>query len=155
MKGGTKPHPTALRVLRGNPSREPLNLHEPQHPPLEVEAEPRMLRGNVAALEEYRRLAPRLAMTGHVTQADRSAFLSYCWAWGQFVDASAAADGAPDMLIAASGALHVNKVHERVDRAFKAFLRAAAELGLTPSSRTRVVARPGAGAVSKWTGAIK
>jgi P27 family predicted phage terminase small subunit len=132
-----------------------LNDHEPQHPPIVLEpVDPPELRGNVDAIAEYRRLGPRLAATGHVTQADRSVFLAYCYAWGEWVAAVAAAEGQPSMLTAASGALHANKVHERADLAFARFLRAAAECGLTPSSRTRVVARAGTGAASKWAGVL-
>jgi P27 family predicted phage terminase small subunit len=156
MRSGRKPQPTAIRLLRGNPSKEPINAHEPQHPPIEVEAaDPPELRGNAAAIAEYRRLGPRLAATGHVTQADRSVFLAYCYAWGEWVEAVAASAGQPANVTSATGAIHVNRVHERSDLAFGRFLRAAAECGLTPSSRTRVVARAGAGAASKWAGALK
>jgi P27 family predicted phage terminase small subunit len=153
---GKLPTPRDLRVLRGNPGRRPIPPESPRYAGLALEPEdPPELRGNVAAIAEYRRLGPRLAATGHVTECDRAAFLAYCYAWGQFVEATAAASGQPLTITTVRGAVQVNRVHERVDRTFKVFLRIAVDLGLTPSSRSRVTSRPAGPGRSKWDGVLR
>lgn len=151
---GPKPQPSALRILRGNPSRRAV----PEEPPpdrLAVEAEePPELAGDEAAIAEYRRLAPRLTDTGHVTRGDRAVFLAYCRAWSRYLFAVSSARGQPLTVESAQGSPYLNPAHVAADRATTAFLRAASELGLTPASRARVSRAPSGPGRSKWAGEL-
>lgn len=133
---GRRPHPTAVRILRGNPSRRPLNLDEPKHPPIDVEDVPAELADPIA-IGEWQRLIPSLTKTGHLQTVDRAALIAYCVKYGQWqtLEQQAAKDG-----LIVDG-----KPHPAIALANKTLvvlLRAAADLGLTPTSRARVVGAP-------------
>jgi phage terminase small subunit len=91
------------------------------------------------ARAEWERLAPTLHATGHVTSADHAVFVVYCRAWAEYArDARA----------------EVPATGDRRDRLQLNVIRAAGALGLTPTTRPKVLARPAASA-SKWAGALK
>src|SRR6186713_2758454 len=80
VRGGTmkgrKPVPTALRILRGNPSGRRLP-DEPTSPVLdEHTAPPDWI--DAAARHEWRRLVPGLARAGVITELDVDALAAYC-----------------------------------------------------------------------------
>lgn len=74
---GPKPQPTALRILRGNPSHRPLNEDEPDLPPAKPSLRP---PGGVTGVgrQEWKRLLPQLVERGVLTDADLTAFEDYC-----------------------------------------------------------------------------
>jgi P27 family predicted phage terminase small subunit len=74
---GRKPVPTALRVIRGNPSKRPLLANEPPPPPLDGKAAAPAWLDKQARLE-WQRLAPLLAETGLLTVLDVDALAAYC-----------------------------------------------------------------------------
>jgi P27 family predicted phage terminase small subunit len=129
--------PTAIRMQRGNPGRRPINTREPTPDPLDLEA-PASL--SPAAAVEWARLAPMLAARGHVTAADRAAFIGYCVKFAQWDALEAAARQAPFVVTAPSGYPIPNPAIGMANKVFTLLLKAAAELGLTPSSRSRVQA---------------
>ena len=81
---GRKPKPTALKELEGNPGKRPLNTHEPQ-PEKKAPSCPKWLEPE--ARKEWRRLAPYMERIGILTEADRTAFASYCQAYARWKDA--------------------------------------------------------------------
>src|SRR5262245_41506 len=83
---GRKPVPTALKVLRGNPGRRPLNPAEPTPAPAPVNP-PDWLPQDARA--EWDRLAPMLARNGLLTEMDIDALVAYCEAWCRWKDANA------------------------------------------------------------------
>lgn len=136
---GRKPKPTRLKLIAGNPGRRPLNPAEPQIPASVPEPPPNL---SAAALAEWHRLAPALARAGILTAFDRAALGGYCAAWGSFVDAEEALRSGGAVITGYRGSPVVNP-HCRVrDRALELMARFAAELGLTPSSRSRIHATP-------------
>jgi P27 family predicted phage terminase small subunit len=81
---GPQPTPTALKILRGNPGRRPLNHDEPQ-PEVTLPDPPADLTGH--ALAEWKERGPILFRLGLITESDVPAFEGYCRAWGQYKDA--------------------------------------------------------------------
>ena len=135
---GPKPQPTIVKMLRGNPGQRKLNLNEPRNVPLTVDCPPE-LEGDPEAVREWTRIAPLLIQSGQVTAADRGILIAYCATWGAWraLDAKADADPADTA------------------RALKLWIATAVEIGLTPSSRSRVTAKPAEPKASKWAGILK
>ena len=130
MPPGRKPRPTALKILRGNPGRMPINHREPRPDPLSPDCPPELTAP--AAVAEWHRLVPHLIAIGMVTAADRAILVGYCALWARWLQA------------------HELKHHKAEHGVFVHLLRAMAEIGLTPASRSRVHAAPIAGQASAW-----
>ena len=71
------PTSTALRVLRGNPSKRPLE-RKPPLLPTEAPDCPEDLNLDPVALEAWQYYAPLLLSSGNLTKADRSILKSLC-----------------------------------------------------------------------------
>lgn len=141
---GRKPDPTAIKLLRNNPGRRPLNHNEPKHAPVDRAVPAVLLADNAvarAALAEWNRVIDTLSQ-GHVATVDRPTLVAYCFKVGQYETFEALAAAAEPTIAAPSGYPIVNPLIALANKAFAAMIRAAAELGLTPSSRTRVSAAP-------------
>lgn len=114
---GRKPVPTELRLLRGNPGHRPINQLEPK-PSKGVGSRPAWLA--LEAKREWTRIVPELERIGVLTTVDRGAVAAYCQLWAEFVAATAEGDW------------------RKMKQAAPLVKAAAAELGITPSSRSRV-----------------
>lgn len=125
---GKRPPPTALTIARGNPGKRPINLDEPELPASETDP-PADMDGR--ALVEWNHLASTLVNSGVLTMVDRSCFETYC----RLVQ-----DEEEYQKLVAKGR---EDAHKLGYASFLLKIRAqkkqyAAELGLTPSSRTGV-----------------
>jgi P27 family predicted phage terminase small subunit len=145
MKPGPKPKPTARKALEGWPGHHPRNPAEPQLPaPADVFAvPPAELDGHVAAGAEWRRLAPLLLRARVVTDADRGALVALCLEWDRYLQATEEIRVKGMVIAAPSGYPMVNPYCSIASRALAACNRLWPELGLTPSSRSRVEVTPG------------
>ena len=138
MTRGRKPHPTAKRKRKGNPTRRPLPENEPEIKG--TTTAPKWL--DARAKTEWRRLAPRLELAGILTPADRTAFAAYCAAYSRMVEAETflASPAAKGSLVFRTdgGALkpwpHISIANQAADTMRKFLV----EFGLTPSSRVRL-----------------
>jgi P27 family predicted phage terminase small subunit len=148
---GRKPKPTALKILRGNPGQRRLNPAEPVHPPLGVECPAALI--DPLAREEWARIAPQLIRQGQVTSVDRGTLMGYCLKYAQWQALEAEARQHPSIVKAPSGYPIPNPLLGLANRVFHLMLKAAAELGITPSARSRVTAQPVA-PVSKWADVV-
>ncbi len=134
---GRKPKPTAMKVLEGNPGKRPLNLAEP-HPEKKLPDCPDWLEDEAKA--EWERLAVPLYNIGLLTELDMAAFASYCQAYARWKEA--------EEFISQHGSIVKTKTgywqqvpQVSIARANQAMmLKAAAEFGLTPSARSRIIA---------------
>jgi P27 family predicted phage terminase small subunit len=157
---GRKPRPTAAKLLDGNPGRRPINLAEPlppevttafDEPPIELAADPAQPEGLAVARAEWRRLAPMLRRCRQITEADRTALLALCLEWDRYLEARAKAY--PRVVKTQSGYFMPNPWLAIQTKALALCLKLWPELGLTPSSRTRVAADgpgPGGDAFSEF-----
>ena len=142
MKRGTKPKPTKLKQLEGDIHKERWNLKEPQPQEGKVYC-PAWL--DEEARKEWRRITPELKRLGLLTVVDRVALAGYCQAYSRWRRAEETLQSGftyeftdkdfktkrttkPEVAIARDA---LNQV--------KAFL---VEFGMTPSSRTRIIAEP-------------
>lgn len=137
---GPRPKPTAQRRLEGNPSRRPLNDREPVLPASRaVLDDPRELAGDPVALTEWRRLTPMLRTARQITDGDRAMLVLFCQEWSR-------AQRTQERLIA-NGDVVAHPTTKQPMRnpfalahrhAVEECRRLAAELGLSPSSRSKV-----------------
>ena len=78
---GSKPKPTAIKILEGNPGKRLLNLNEPK--PLQIAPEcPDWLLDE--AKKEWNRLAPELERLGLLTIIDEMAFAGFCQSYAKW-----------------------------------------------------------------------
>jgi len=136
---GRKPKPTELKRRAGNPGRRKLNDQEPT-PALRAPPCPRHL--DRIARREWRRLCRELLELGILTDLDRAVLIAYCESWSLYVQAREKVAEEGSVLISSKGTPYASPYHNQMTAAMKAMVGYAAELGMTPSSRSRVTARP-------------
>src|SRR5215471_12192566 len=149
MRRGPKPKPTARRRLEGNPGRRPINTREPQLPPLPtIDALPAELMGDAVASAEWARVLPLLRRAHAITEGDRGALLALCQQWSRYLEANGKVATA-GMVVKAptSGYPMPNPYIAIANKALGNCVKLWAELGLTPSSRSRVTTTGGGGTV--------
>lgn len=138
---GRKPVPTGLKVLRGNPGHRPVNKAEPRlstaPPPC-----PEWLIGESA--REWHRRAAELYTSGIAAQADWATLAMYCYYFGQWSEAVTKLATEPQVVITKTGYAQPNPRIAIRNKNATLMLKAAAELGITPSARSRVKAIGGA-----------
>ena len=137
--------PTNLRILRGNPSKRPLNKGEPKPPIPETCPEPPEYLSAVAA-EEWRRTGPQAHVLGLLTRLDITLFSVYCENYARWRAAVAAlAEAAANdpethglVITDDDGELKINPLVRVVSQASRDLLRFAMEFGLTPVARSHI-----------------
>lgn len=132
---GPRPTPTALRIVKGNPGRRPLNRREAR-PGGGLPTAPAML--DDVGRREWRRVVRKLAAIGLVTTLDRSVLAVYCLAWATIADCQAKIKQFGSILKSPSGFPVLSPYVPQLNQAVKQLMAAAAELGMTPSSRSRI-----------------
>jgi P27 family predicted phage terminase small subunit len=137
MGRGRKPTPTALKKHFGNPGRRPMNDREPQ-PKRGLPPRPESLSGVAAA--EWDRVALELDRVGVLTVVDSGALLAYARSYAAYVELDEVARKLGPILVGKSGYVYVNPAHTQMMGALRAMVSYAAELGMTPSSRSKVTA---------------
>jgi phage terminase small subunit len=157
---GRRPQPTALKVLRGNPGKRPLNTDEPTPPAGDV-VKPTTL--STPAGEVWDRLAPMAIAMGTLTRADVTAFAMLCELQATLEWAA----GRKDPPLREPGERPyrwVRRCHERlaaamkIEKDFAPIIRPYYALfGLEPVSRAKIQVPKKAETpvVSKWAGALK
>lgn len=142
---GRRPKPTEVKRLEGNPGHRPLNENEPQPPTTEATFElPRELAGDDVALREWQRLVPMLRQARQITDADRAALIACCQLWSRYLDATTRITTSGGMVIRSPNGYpmlnpYLAVANKALDRCTKLWI----ELGLTPSSRSRVARSDG------------
>ena len=138
---GRKPKPTGLKIVSGNPGKRPLNSREPRSEP-DLPTCPSHLLPTAKA--EWKRLARELYHLGVLTRLDRATLAGYCQAYGRWVEAEKKLTETPGILKMPSGYIQANPWLTIATKQMELMQRFAIELGLTPSSRSRVetVRRP-------------
>lgn len=133
---GAKPKPTALKVIAGNPGRRPLNKGEPK-PQGGLGEAPEWL---TVSQREVWQLAVVSAPRGLLTRLDESVLLVWVIAKDLHQQASEALQH--HGLMTETPHTHVpmqSPYLAIMNKQAQIMLKAAAEMGFTPSSRSRVV----------------
>lgn len=157
---GRKPLPTAHKRLTGNPGHRALNTQEPDPPRSAATFDtPRELAGDTVAAQYWQELAPMLAQIRQITDADRGALVALCVQWSRYVEATTSLQqrdehGRSRMLIRMeNGTFMQNPYIPIANKSLLLCMKLWVELGLTPSSRTRVAmdqTRPAADSFSEF-----
>ena len=137
---GRPPKPTAQRVLEGNAGKRPINADEPQPPPLTeaFDTPPPELASDALAAAEWRRLAPMLRACRQISEADRAALIALCLEWGRYLTAMKRVHELGLVITTRSGYPMTNPYLIVATKALAGCNKLWPELGLTPSSRSRV-----------------
>ena len=134
-----------MKVLEGNPGKRPLNEAEPTYAP--GAGEPFAGLDDVGRAE-WNRVSALLTASGVLTQADRGILTLYCEAWSRWVEAHQKLKITGKVLKSTRG-LYQNPFLKIANAAADAIARYGSLLGLDPSSRGRIVAKPPAQANAK------
>ena len=142
---GRKPKPSAVKELAGNPGKRALNKKEPK--PSGVPACPTCL--DAAAKREWTRISRELIAVGLLTSVDRAMLASYCDAYSRWSEATAELNelrrtkGKSVLVVGTkTGYPMQNPLIGIINTAADQMRKFGAELGLSPSSRTRLAAEP-------------
>ena len=132
---GRKPNPTHLKILANNPGKRPLNMNEPVPAPGGMERPPIWL--NKRAKAEWRELL-RAAPPGLLTRLDRKAVALYCQTVAQIIALQEIVDEVGLTFLSEKGFVCQRPEIGMLNKEKAILIRLCAELGLTPSSRSRV-----------------
>jgi P27 family predicted phage terminase small subunit len=141
--GGPKPKPTHLKLITGNLRTSRLNTAEPK-PKVLIPTPPRELSAD--ARKEWKKVSRQLLVVGVLTGLDRTTLAAYCQAYGRWMQAERALAEMATRDPLMSGLLvktsNGNPIHNPLvsiaNKAMADTVRYATELGMTPSSRSRV-----------------
>jgi P27 family predicted phage terminase small subunit len=134
---GRKPKPTALKMLEGNPGNRPLNKNEPQ-PNTAVSGCPDWLEDEAKA--EWARMGEILEQMGILTEIDTTAFAGYCQAYARWKEAEQFLTQHGSIVRTPNGYLQQVPQVSIAQTNLKIVLKFCEQFGLTPSSRSRIVA---------------
>jgi P27 family predicted phage terminase small subunit len=137
---GRRPVPTALKVLRGNPGKRPLNRAEPK-PTSGAPSCPKELDQD--ARKEWRRIVREFEALGMVTSLDRALLAVHCAAWSRWLKSSQEIQKHGYLVKAPSG-YPIQNPYVAIQAAAEKTLRATGvEFGMSPASRSKVAAGSG------------
>lgn len=139
---GRKPQPTDIRILRGNPGRRKMNTAEPELPPLSIDEAPPTELHDPVAIAEWARLNPMLVAARQITEADRGSLIALCQQWSLYIEANKNIAAAGMVIRSPSGYPMPNPYISISNKALGNCIKLWAELGITPSSRSRVTTTP-------------
>lgn len=133
---GRKPKPTALKLLEGNPGNRPLNTAEPSC--TGVPDCPDWLEDEAKA--EWERMSTVLENMGMLTDMDMVAFAGYCQAYARWREAEEFLSQHGSIVRTPNGYLQQVPQVSIAQTNLKIVLKFCEQFGLTPSSRSRIVA---------------
>jgi P27 family predicted phage terminase small subunit len=131
---GRKAKPTVLKILEGNPGKRPLNAEEPR-PRRCIPRRPDHL--DILATKEWKRITRELDLAGLLTDCDRAVVAAYCQCWSRWVKAERMVQQTGEVLKGEAG-YYQNPYLAVANRALDQMQRLAAQLGLDPTSRSRL-----------------
>jgi P27 family predicted phage terminase small subunit len=136
MAGGIAPNaptPTALKLLRGNPGKRPINKDEPK-PRIGLPNPPMHLRDYPLAVKNWKKEGGLLLRLGVMTEADWGALAVRCYLYSEMVQMMN--DIKRFGRIDEKG--RTNPLVNQLESAMSEYRRVGVLLGLDPSSRTRI-----------------
>ena len=139
---GRKPTPTAIKELEGNPGKRPLNKDEPK-PVKKAPACPKWLEPE--AKKEWRRLAKQMEALGILTEVDMAAFAGYVQAYARWKEAEEFISQHGTIVKTPSGYWQQVPQVSIAQTYLKIMNKFAEQFGLTPASRSRIIAGNGDG----------
>jgi P27 family predicted phage terminase small subunit len=137
---GRKPKPTWQKKLEGNRGKRALNSDEPvfDAPTDTFDEVPPELEDMPGAAKEWQRTVPLLRKARAITAADRTALIALCIEWHRYLEALRQAKRTGMVVMMPSGIPMTNPYLGIATTALRACQKLWPELGLTPSSRSRI-----------------
>ncbi len=134
---GRKPTPTAIKVLEGNPGKRELNMNEPK-PKTKAPRCPTWLEEE--AKKEWKRLSKQMEQLGILTEIDMAAFSGYCQAYARWKEAEEFITKHGTIVKTPSGYWQQVPQVSIAQTYLKIMNKFCEQFGLTPSSRSRIIA---------------
>jgi P27 family predicted phage terminase small subunit len=132
---GRKPKPMRLRLLEGNPSKRPLNEHEPPIIPGRPEPPDYMTD---EARDEWRRMCDRLEGMGILSLADWPLLVLWCDTWLRYIEAEHKLQRMGALITTPNGSIQNNPVYCQRNEFARQLTKMAAEFGLGAANRSRM-----------------
>jgi len=135
-----RPKPTALRLIEGNKGRKKINANEPKYKNALPDPPPIL---DETGLLEWERAGRILLDFRVLTEADYACFAAYCFSYQEWIrlcriirekELGAVIQKSPN------GMMMESAISTAASKYYKQMIKAAVELGLTPSSRTKISA---------------
>lgn len=132
---GPAPEPTALKILKGNPGKRPLNTDEPvvessiPNPPAEL---------STAALAEWDRISVELFNAGLLSNIDLAGLAAYCSIYARWIEAEKHIQTTGMIIASPNGYPLVSPYLSIVNKCLQQMRGYLQEFGLSPSSRSRI-----------------
>lgn len=133
---GRKPVPTALKLLRGNPGKRPLNRLEPTYPLLPTRCPAEIV--DLDAQAEWRRTVVPAIRRRQITQADRALAMAHAELYATWRSQLVLAAQHAHVIATTAGNPIPNPARGMANKTLTLLIKVDSELGLTPSSRSRV-----------------
>jgi len=131
---GPPKEPTAIRLIKGNTARRPLNDREPQ-PPKQRPRCPAWL--TPGAKRVWKRLIPVLEQMGVLTLIDGDAIAAYCQAFDTWREATKVLRR-HGMTVRSHGAVKPRPEWQIAQQALRTMRDYQRELGMTPAARAGI-----------------
>jgi len=148
MAAGRKPKPTRMKVVQGTFRKDRAHPNEPK-PERQLPPCPDFLKG--MARQEYFRIGRKLERIGVLTEIDDLALIGLCQSWAEYLEATEQASKTGMLVKSPSGYPIFNPYVTLANQALKRVKSFLTEFGMTPSSRSRIMAVPGENeADNKW-----
>lgn len=135
---GRRPKPTGIRLVEGNKGKRGYNQNEPQYK-VRLSTPPEIL--DEVGMKEWNRVGKLLTAFKVLTEGDMAVFAAYCFSYQEWIrlckiirekELSALVQKSPN------GMMMESAISTAASKYYKQMLKAAVELGLTPSSRSRI-----------------
>jgi P27 family predicted phage terminase small subunit len=136
-------------MIDGNPGKRRIDGGEPR-PPADRPTCPAYLSPTAKA--EWKRLAGILNEIGLLTRIDRTVLAAYCQAYSRWVEAERKLAETPPLLKTPAGYVQTSPWITISNKQVELMVKLMAELGLSPSARSRLAIRvPGGPKPWEWT----
>ena len=136
MKPGTKPKPLQIKQLEGDIHKERWNTNQPL--PEGMPECPDFLDDD--AKSEWKRITEILHAQGVIGETDRAILTGYCILWSDLIRYKNLNKSKLPIIKTDKGNVVQNPLENLIHKTAERLLRYEAEMGITPSSRNRVVA---------------
>ena len=137
MQRGPSPKPTALKKAEGNPGKRKLNEQEPKPVPGVPQCPDHL---DAVAKKEWARLSEILLAMRVLTEADYIALGNLCQAYSTLIDAQRHLNKGGILFKTPNGYIQQNPLLAIIRTQMHIVNDLLREFGLTPSSRTRLIA---------------
>jgi len=127
-----------VKIAQGNPGKRRINGAEPKPPASLPEPPPHL---SEVARAEWDRLAESMNAIGLLTQVDRTTMAAYCQCYGRWVEAERKLAETPAILKTPAGYVQPSPWLAISSKQLELMAKFMVEMGLTPSSRSRLAIR--------------